>query len=390
MHLATTTLALFAVLAASSCSTFGAPGHRTGPAFREAFPDPTVLVTTAEPEVVRRRLAKVQLPAEYPHHDQLVALLRSQERITAAHLLLLVEAVALPEGGSSIDTGTRARVYAPRGEGQFASYADQLLSEGSAKLETPDLASLGELLARSQRDPAMQTLADRFVPPLDDGSTSALQQLLGAMQGSPALVPFLTNYMLERGRLEGERGWTAFALLSFDAERVELVRAIASRTKSFEPARIAALTKAMSFDEGRKQIVRILAGKVRPVPPDTARAVVATFAFDEGRSQACTMLASQSGLLLDFRQLTSIARLFSFDDSRTTAVRSLVPCLKADGTGGEAQALLGSFSFDEGRLAALRMIRSKLAPLSDTGRRKVLSMLSFSSSREAAAGMLQE
>jgi hypothetical protein len=391
MRFLTHTPALLVALALTSCGTLGASlGHRTGPDFRDAFPDPTVLVTTSDPAAIRRRLAEVQLPANYAHHDQLVAMLRSQEKLSAAHLQLLVEAVALPEGGTVFASGNRVRVYAPRGEGQFAAYADQLLTEGSARLVDLDLTALGELLARTQHDAAMQALAERFIPTLDDGSAGALQGLLGGLQGSPAAIPFLVDYMLVKGRLDGERGWAAVGMLPFDADRVALVRAIAGRVRSVDAPRIASLTKSMSFDEGRAQIVRTLAGKARPVPADIARAVVASFSFDEGRQAACMALVNQGDLRVDLPQLTAITALFSFDEGRTAAVRALVAHMKGEGTGGEAQALLGAFSFDEGRLTALRLIASKLPPLSDTGRKKVLSMLSFSSSRESAARMLRE
>src|SRR5689334_7134093 len=160
------------VLAATGCSSGFSFGRRTGPEFRDAFPDAAVLVTTQEPATVRERLANTQLPATQEHHQHLLELLRAQPKVTAQHLVLLVEAVSLPDSTMFVvHDGRTWHAYPPRGTGPFAPVADQLLLEGADKLVGLDRRWFGELIGRTQSDATLQHLVDRFVPGLDDGST---------------------------------------------------------------------------------------------------------------------------------------------------------------------------------------------------------------------------
>lgn len=388
MRLPPLTVALFSALVASGCSSHFA--QRTGPRFDIAFPDPTVLVKTTEPRELREQLANVQLPATTAHHDRLLELLRSQPRISAPHLLLLVEAVALPDDQvTMISDGKRSRVYTPRGRGEFAKVADQLIAEATFKLKDVDRASCGELLARTHSDATLARLADQLLRDLDDGSVTALQEILGGMAGSPATEPFLVGYLAPQGRLDGERGWAAVGMLSFDVDRTALVRALAARQQPIAAAKLPALVASMSFDEGRTAVVQALAEQAAPVSPAIAREVVAKFSFDEGRQAACAALAKQGRLQLRMDELVAMARLFSFDEGRLACVQKLAPRLTDDEAGEAARELLRAFSFDEGRLSALQAVLPKLRNASGPQRKNLLGTFSFASSRETAAGLLR-
>lgn len=379
--------ALISAFALAGCSSHLAP--RTGPRFETAFPDPTVLVKTTEPLELREQLANVQLPATTAHHDRLLELLRGQPRIGAPHLLLLVEAVALPtDQVTMISDGKRSRVYTPRGRGEFAKVADQLIAEATFKLKDVDRTSFGELLARTHSDATLARLADQLLRDLDDGSVTALQEILGGMAGSPATEPFLVGYLAPQGRLDGERGWAAVGMLSFDNDRTALVRALATRQQPIAAARLATVVATMSFDEGRTAVVQALAEKAAPVSPAIAREVVAKFSFDEGRQAACAALARQGQLQLRMNELVAMARLFSFDQGRLVCVQKLAPRLTDDDAGEAARELLRTFSFDEGRLGALEAVLPKLVHASAPQRKNLLGAFSFASSRETAAGLL--
>ncbi len=387
MRIVPLALASISALALAGCSSHLA--QRSGPRFEVAFPDPTVLVKTNEPLEVREQLAKVQLPPTTAHHDRLLELLRSQPRISAPHLLLLVEAVALPNDRvTMISNGNRSRVYTPRGHGEFAKVADQLIAEATFKLKDVDRASFGELLARTHSDATLARLADQLLRDLDDGSVTALQEILGGMAGSPAIEPFLVGYLAPQGRLDGERGWDAVGMLSFDDDRTALVRALATRQQPIAAVRLPALVASMSFDEGRTTVVQALAEKAAPVSPAIARDVVAKFSFDEGRQVACATLAKQGRLQLRMDELVAMARLFSFDEGRLACVRKLAPSLTDDDAGEASRDLLRTFSFDDGRLGALEAILPKLQSASGPQRKNLLGTFSFASSRETAAGLL--
>ncbi|MBM4063633.1 MAG: hypothetical protein FJ265_21420 [Planctomycetes bacterium] len=379
-------LALLALFAAACSHTiqFG----RTGAPFDEAFPDPSVLVTTDRPAAVRQTLATTPLPATTAHHERLLALLRSRPSISAAHLLLLVEAVSLPESSYTV-VDDRPRAYAVRGEGEFAPVADRLLTEGADKLVDVDRRLLGELLGRSHGDAALAAVADRFLPALDDGSLAALREILDGTSGSPATVPFLVRYLLPRGRLDTARGLACVPMLAFDDARVALVAELAPRTTSLPVEQFVQLVRTMAFDEGRGRLVGLLAEKAAPLPAEAARAVVASFTFDAGRHEACARLAERGGLELAGSELVALVRLFAFDDGRVRCAQVLAPRLRGTFDGRTVRALLGAFAFDAGRLGALRAVANRLGELSAAEQRDVLATFAFDDHRLSAARLLR-
>ncbi|HEX5052045.1 MAG TPA: DUF4476 domain-containing protein [Planctomycetota bacterium] len=378
------------VLLVTACCGGGSFAHRTGPDFAVAFPDTTVLVTTQDPAAVRARLAEVRLPETSQHHDELVALLRAQPTISAPHLILLAEAVALSDRNVSIySDGHLQRTYPARGASEFAPVVDQLLVEGTPKLTGVDRRWLGELIGHTQGDAALRTLADRYVPGLDDGSETALLEMLDGMPGSPAMLPFLTAYMLPQGRLDGARGWAAVGHMPFDEQRVALIETLAARQPSIDATRALQTIGTLSFDAGRRTALAVLAAKIEPLSADVSRRLVATFSFDEGRQAAFATLA-KSGLHLDDAQLVGLVALCSFDAGRLRCVELLAPCLQGEPTGPASRALLDAFSFDSDRARALRIMAARWQSLPVEARRNLLGSFSFDSNRaEAATALMQ-
>ena len=372
-----------------ACCSFGRPDGRTGPPFAEAFPDASILVSTDDPEAVRRELANAQLPETQAHHDELVRLLHGQDRISAAHLLLLVEAVARPSDRVVyLGDGTDVHVYAARGEGPFAHITEQLYVDALDKVTDVDRRTFGALIAHTQSNATMAAYAERFLPELDDGSLAALEQVLEPMAASPAKSPFLIDYLAPHGRLDGPRGWALVGTLSFDSERLELLAALASRHDAIDGAQVAEAVDRMSFDDGRGQALALLAPKARPVSGRVAEATVGEFSFDTGRIAAVATLADTGALALDDRGLVAIVRLCSFDSGRTRCVEILAPCLHGEPDGASARALLDAFSFDSGRLSACETMAERWRGLGPDGQRELLSAFTFSSSREQARALL--
>ncbi len=375
--------ALTACLVAAACSV---PPTRSGPPFAAAFPDATELVTTTDPAAVRRQLDHVQLPSDDAHHELLLALLRSRERIDAPHLVLLARAVARPDHVVAVADG-RVWRYGARGDGGNAAVVEQLLVAGLDRLGDVDRRWFGELLAVTQSDATLQRYADRLLPGLDDGSTTALGEILDGMHGSPALVPFLTGYLAPRGGLDGDRGWFAFGHVSFDSERLAVLRAAVAR-QPLDGDRMVAAMRAFSFDSSREQAFALLAARVPALSSDDVHASLATFSFDNGRAAACAALGEQPAVALGERHLVAIVDLCSFDSGRLACVHALAPRLTGAPDGDAACALLREFAFDHDRLRALDLLAPRWRELAAAQRTALLDTFTFASGRRGATELL--
>ncbi len=179
-------LPLFLVLpvACSGVSEVGGIPVRNGPEFAQAFPEPSLLVTTLDPEEVSGLLATVQLPETDEHHQQLKQILQETDELATEHLLLLTEAVAMP-GISGVDGATTTRIYTEnsrtvvwsRGGGGYAPVVDELLLAGVSKLTDPSPANLGQLLEKTQEKETVVALVEQLASApgaddWDDGSTT--------------------------------------------------------------------------------------------------------------------------------------------------------------------------------------------------------------------------
>jgi hypothetical protein len=365
-------------------------GVRQGPPFDEAFPDASVLVTTTDPAAVRAKLVTVQLPATRAHHDRLLALLRAQPTIRAANLALLAHAVAVSSNYFVAANDGNLRIYGQRGHGEFAPVIDQLLTEGIDRVTDVDRRWLGELIGISQSDATMRLWADRFLARVDDGSPQALAEILDGMPGSPANKPFLVDYLAPKGALDGERGWIAFARMSFDSDRSAMLAAIVSRGAAIDGDRMVATMRAFSFDDARERTFVLLADKAQPLTIANAKASVATFSFDSGREVAFVALGKQQGVHLTDRHLVEFARMCSFDSSRIACVKALAPRLEGAPNAADAKSLLAAFSFDSDREAALAVMCARWLQLPAADREPLLATFSFDSNREQAARLLRQ
>lgn len=355
--------------------------------FREAFPDPGVLITTSDPAAVRAELANVTLPDDDAHNMHLLGMLREQKSLDAAHLVLLVRAVSLPEN-IICSNGDGKWCYPQRGKSDHAAFVDQMLTEGADKLDDVDAYWLGELIGISQSDETMLALCEKFVPAVDDGSEHAFDELLRGMPGSPALMPFLANYMAPQGRLDGDRGWYAFDKMAFDSDRLALLAVVLPRTEELTEKRLLRAMKAFSFDSGRKRALALLVDKTPSIDAEVARVAVGTFSFDSGRGDAFATLAGSGRVQLEEDQLARYVKLCSFDSGKLKCVKVFAPTLQGESSARAAKKLLSAFSFDSDRLKAVELMAPRWSRLSTEDRRALLALFSFDSSREKAAQRL--
>lgn len=355
----------------------------------EVFPDLGVLVTTQEPEKVRDQLRAVELPTTSDHREHLLTLLRAQPTISAAHLALLVRAVDL-QTVFTVSDGTSIWTYPYRGKADNSAFVDQLLTEGAAKLGDVDRRWLGELIGMTQSDATLQLLARRWATPLDDGSDRALDELLAGMPGSPALMPFVTTCLLPQGKLDGDKGWRLFGALSFDQDRVALLRELVARGHAFDSDRFVDVMKAMSFDNARTQAFAIMAPKIPGLTPETARRAMTAFTFDSGRTDAFAVLGKCEGLTLDETHLVPLVKLCSFDNGRIGCIERLSPALRGAVDAKAAKQVLAAFSFDSDRLKAVKVLAPRLLQLDVETRKALAATFSFDSNRtEALAAMMK-
>ena len=377
--------ALVVTLLAAACSV----GVPQGVPFDAAFPDPRELVTTDNPAGVRARLDNTNLPDTAAHHERLLGLLRSRDTLRAPHLVLLTRAVAIPGRNVSVVSGDRRWSYGPRGAGASARVLDQLLDEGLGRLTEVDRTSFGELLGASQSDATMRRYVERFLPTLDDGSPSALAQILDGMHGSPALQPFLAQHIANAGGLAGERGRMAFRQMRFDSDRLTVLQFVLAADPPLDGTQFVSLMKAFSFDSGREEAFARLLPRVKPLQLEDARAAAATFSFDAGREAAMATLGKAEVQISD-ALLVAFTQLSSFDSGRLACGMALAGRLHGAPDAGAAKDLLATFSFDTDRLEAVRVMAPRWSVLSTEARMALLTTFSFSSNRETAMPLLMK
>jgi hypothetical protein len=355
--------------------------------FRDAFPDPSVLVTTVDPEGVRAQLAEADLPDDSEHKAALLALLGADESIDAAHLVLLARAVALP-ADISVHNNRGRWTYPQRGEADNAAFVDQLLTEGAEKIRDIDAYWLGELIGISQSDATMLMLCNRFVPQADDGSDRAFQEVLRGMPGSPAMLPFLQQYMIPQGRFDGKRRWLAFDGMLFDDNRVLMLGVVVQHEPEITKEQLLKTMEAFSFDGGRERAFGLLVEQAKPIDVDTAHAAIAMFSFDDGRDAAFATLAKAGSMEINERDLLKFVKLFSFDSGRFKPVKLFADLLQGEATFENAKKLLGEFSFDQGRLKVVEVMAPRWRSLPVKERMRLADEFSFDSNGKKALGFL--
>lgn len=377
-------------------------GKRTGPPFAEAFPDASVLLTTSDVDGVRDTLSNVLLPETDEHHDRLVALLEQAGSIDADHLLLLTEAVALgpvplDQIGSVVSsrniekTGVTIRIdggsgnsmiQLPRGDAPYSGVLDRLLLLGLSLLDgDPDARQAGALLGRTQSLEALTALADRFLPVVDDGSPEALDTILSSMRDSTARQQLITDILLPREQLEGQRERVALESLSFDENRRKLIRALLDRRSELVFDEAFYYQGLMSFDTGRNEVIEMCRPLLERVEADQLRDAMNAMAFDSGRQKVLELLAPLlSGA--DFGGVAQITQTFKMDGNRSKGLETLCRHAEFSITGPDLPRVAGLASFDSSRLENLQLVRSHLeGPIDPDSARDLVGIFSFDSGK---------
>jgi hypothetical protein len=354
--------------------------------FEQAVTDPQDLVTTADPAAMRSRLAATDLPRTREHEERIEALLRSRSEISAAHLALLASAIGHEH--TSLYSDDKGRwTWGTRGRSEGSAAVERILNDGLPKITTIDRHWYGQLLGLTHSDATLQRYVERFHQGLDDGSQHALFAILDGMPGSPAMVPFAVT-LRDIGKADDARCWVMFQRLSFDDDRVALLRALLPKGFEVDRERLLAGVGQGSFDEGRRQLLELLAEKAPPLAPADAKAVVAMFSFDDGRGKACATLARSPAMHLGEATLAELLDCFSFDGGRLACVRALAPLLQGAPDGAGARRLLGAFSFDNDRLAAVRILAPRWQSLPPSERTALTATFSFDSGTKSATDLL--
>ena len=410
----------------------GIAGARTGPDFVEAFPDPAVLITTADIEETRELLHTVQLPETDAHHDALLKALDDVEAIDSEHLVLLTEAVAIPprlkDGAiKSIKSIVKAvidgrEIVYSRGKGEFSHVIDDLLLAGAKKLSDVGPQSFGRLVAAAQTPETIVALSDVLLERSDSGSTSDLAAILQAIPWDGTRTELCVEVLIPRGRLKGDRADIAIESMSFDSGRTALIGAFYQslddldaetllrhvRLQSFDSGRTdvaeegvavidsidgslaVALVQTNSYDSGREAMLKALLPKLDLRNADEMLALVRTNSYDSGRlAMLKVAVAVESNFpAVSADDLVSYAQVGSFDSGRNEILRVVAPHFKDGFTKQSASRLLRVFSFDSGRLDAVELFREDLQKLSERDRRDILRQFSRASSREEADELL--
>lgn len=412
------------------CAEYSFP-ERDGPEFAVAFPDPSVLVHTTDPDGLRRVLDRTPLPDDPAHHAMLLGLLEDVDSLDTEHLLLLTQAVALPLrmgeepsdlAISSVYVNGKQVIVATRGEGEWAPVVDELLLTGADKLTDPGATAFGRLINTTQSDEALTALTAKLDGPgWDDGSPEALDEILEEIDFNSVRTALCVKGLIPAGRLSADRVQTALEHADFDSDRLELLTAHYAgreqigfdellrhvRHMSFDDGRIqvvglaadlidsmngqefAQVVEASSFDSGRVQIVTTLAPKIRISTTGDAIGVLEHASFDSARKDMLEQLVERADQFdVDGDGILALVKLTSFDSTKADILRLVAPRLRVNLTPDEAGRLMRAFSFDSGRSEALEILRDRIAPIEDAGRKKVLAPFSFDSSREKAREML--
>ena len=404
---------------------------RSGPDFAEAFPDPAMLMATADIEETRELLHTVQLPETDAHHDALLKALDDVEAIDSEHLVLLTEAVAIPPRLTDAKTGIKSIIKAvidgrdiaySRGEGEFSHVIDDLLLAGAKKLSDVGPQSFGRLVSVAQTPEAIVALSDILLERSDSGSTSDLEAILREIPWDGVRQELCIEVLIPRGLLKDERTDIAIESMRFDSGRTALIGAVYKSLDALDAATLMRHVRLQGFDSGRTDVVEEGVAVLDRIDGSVALALVETAGFDSGREAMLKVLLPKLALrnademlalvrtnsydsgreamlkigvklgsnfpAVRADDLVSYAQIGSFDSGRNEMLRLVAPHFKGGFTKQSATRLLGAFSFDSGRLDAVELFREELQKLSEKDRRDVLGPFSRASSREEAVELL--
>ena len=343
-------------------------GARTGPDFKEAFPDPAMLIATADIEETRELLDTVQLPETDAHHDALLKALDDVEAIDSEHLVLLTEAVAIPprltDGAiKSIKSIIKAvidgrEIAYSRGEGEFSHVIDDLLLAGAKKLSDVGPQSFGRLVAVAHTPETIVALGDILLERSDSGSTSDLEAILQEIPWDGIRTELCVEVLIPRGRLKGERTDIAIESMSFDSGRTALIGAIYKSLDELDAETLLRHVRLQGFDSSRTDVVEKGVAVIDRIDGSLALALVETAGFDSGREAILKALLPK----LDLRnadEMLALVRTNSYDSGREAMLKVLLPTLDRI-EGSVALALVETAGFDSGREAMFKALLPKL------------------------------
>lgn len=412
-----------------SCSPSGATDQKIP--FAKAFPDPSVLITSPDVELLTDKLDRCDFPRTEKHHTLLRNLLRLAATIDADHLLLLTRAVApsfskLPLGFQlSINGEDIDRLPMPRGQGQFDDRIDQLLLAGAPKIDNVTPRDVGRLLGRTQSTAALAELAERFLPRVDDGSVEALSAILEGLksaqgseaeivsrsfvptsskdsgdQGKPlpsAMTEFVRDYLSERGRLQGQRALVAISFLSTDEEKTNLIlRQLREDDIGKDTPRdlghLESLLKLLNSSKSRLAVLAQALPNLVNLPPSKQIELAKTLNYDKDRLEVLERFSESGTENLSVDDLHSFLDLLTYGSSKRqfflsvnhrilfTETPQILSLLKRFPSGSEKAKVLAALlgKCDCGWIrwedvislgAAFRSSKEKLAALRDLGKK---------------------
>ena len=341
----------------------GIAGARTGPDFAEAFPDPAMLITTADIEETRKLLDTVQLPETDAHHDALLKALDDVEAIDSEHLVLLTEAVAIPprltDGAiKSIKSIIKAvidgrEIVYSRGKGEFSHVIDDLLLAGAKKLSDVGPQSFGRLVAVAQTPETIVALSDILLERSDSGSTSDLAAILQEIPWDGTRTELCVEVLIPRGRLKDERADIAIESMSFDSGRTALIGAVYQSLDDLDAETLLRHVRLQSFDSGRTDVVEEGVAVMDRIAGSLALALVETNSYDSGREAILKALLPKLDRIAGSLAL-ALVETNSYDSGREAMLKALLPKLDLHNA-DEMLTLVRTNSYDSGRLAMLKV-----------------------------------
>ncbi len=363
---------------------------RSGPDFAEAFPDPAMLMATADIEETRELLHTVQLPETDAHHDALLKALDDVEAIDSEHLVLLTEAVAIPPRLTDAKTGIKSIIKAvidgrdiaySRGEGEFSHVIDDLLLAGAKKLSDVGPQSFGRLVSVAQTPEAIVALSDILLERSDSGSTSDLEAILREIPWDGVRQELCIEVLIPRGLLKDERTDIAIESMRFDSGRTALIGAVYKSLDALDAATLMRHVRLQGFDSGRTDVVEEGVAVLDRIDGSVALALVETAGFDSGREAILKALLPKLALR-NADEMLALVRTNSYDSGREAMLKALLPKLERI-DGSVALALVEMAGYDSGREAMLKALLPKLALRNADEMLALVRTNSYDSGREA-------
>ena len=365
-------------------------GARSGPDFAEAFPDPAMLIATADIEETRELLNTVQLPQTDAHHDALLKALDDVEAIDSEHLVLLTEAVAIPPRLTEVETTIKSIIKAvingrdfaySREEGEFSHVIDELLLTGAKKLSDVGPQSFGRLVSVAQTPETIVALSDVLLERSDSGSTSDLEAILREIPWDGVRQELCIEVLIPRGLLKDERADIAIESMSFDSGRTALIGAIYKSLDALDAATLLRHVRLQSFDSGRTDVVEEGVAVIDRIEGSVAVALVETAGFDSGREAILKALLPKLDRI-EGSVAVVLVETAGFDSGREAILKALLPKLDRI-EGSVAVVLVETAGFDSGREAILKALLPKLDRIEGSVAVALVETAGFDSGREA-------